>query len=160
MIYPDGRLQEAGGVIWKDASGWRHGKTGDPRHPRYNFRRETDYCSGACIMLPRKRSFLSLGGFDERYRPAYYEDTDLAFKVREAGLKVIYEPAAEVIHHEGLTWETDTSKGVKAASGRESSRLQRDAGESGSIGTRQLRANSYISSETTAARDPPRRKSS
>ena len=113
LIYPDGRLQEAGGVIWRDASGWNYGKTGDPRHPRYNFRRETDYCSGACIMLPRAL-FLSLGGFDERYRPAYYEDVDLAFKVREAGLKVIYEPAAEVIHHEGLTSGTDTSKGIKS----------------------------------------------
>jgi GT2 family glycosyltransferase len=113
LIYPDGRLQEAGGVIWRDASGWNYGKTGDPRHPRYNFRRETDYCSGACIMLPRSL-FLALGGFDECYRPAYYEDVDLAFKVRKAGLRVIYEPAAEVIHHEGLTSGTDTSKGVKA----------------------------------------------
>ena len=113
LIYPDGRLQEAGGVIWRDASGWNYGKTGDPSHPWYNFRRETDYSSGACIMLPRSL-FLSLGGFDERYRPAYYEDVDLAFKVREAGLKVIYEPAAEVIHHEGLTSGTDTSKGTKS----------------------------------------------
>jgi glycosyltransferase involved in cell wall biosynthesis len=64
-------------------------------------------------MLPRTL-FFSLGGFDVRYRPAYYEDVDLAFKVREAGFRVIYEPAAEVIHHEGLTSGTDTRKGVKA----------------------------------------------
>lgn len=113
LVYPDGRLQESGGIVFSDGSGWNFGRFEDPRHPAYTFVREADYCSGAAIALPRAL-FERLGGFDERYAPAYYEDTDLAMKVREAGLKVRVQPASVVIHHEGITAGTDTSSGVKA----------------------------------------------
>ena len=53
-------------------------------------------------MIP-KALFHSVGGFDSRYAPAYYEDTDLSFKVRKAGYKVLYQPLSEVIHYEGAT---------------------------------------------------------
>lgn len=113
LVYPDGRLQESGGIVFSDGSGWNYGRFEDPRHPAYTFVREADYCSGAAIALPRAL-FERLGGFDERYAPAYYEDTDLAMKVREAGLKVRVQPAAVVVHHEGVTAGTDTASGVKA----------------------------------------------
>ncbi len=54
-----------------------------------------------------------MGGFDSRYAPAYYEDTDLAFKVRKAGYKVLYQPLSEVIHYEGVTGGTDLTTGTK-----------------------------------------------
>jgi GT2 family glycosyltransferase/glycosyltransferase involved in cell wall biosynthesis len=107
-----GRLQEAGGIIFNDGSGWNYGRFEDPDDPRYAFRREADYCSGAAIVLPREL-FRRVGGFDQRYAPAYYEDTDLAFSVRAAGLKVYYEPAATVVHFEGITSGTDTTTGIK-----------------------------------------------
>jgi len=113
LIYPDGRLQEAGGVIWSDASGWNYGKFDDPDHPRYNFAREVDYCTGACVMVPRAL-FERFGGFDSHYKPAYYEDTDLAFKIREAGHKVIYQPMARIVHYEGLTHGRSVQSGVKS----------------------------------------------
>ena len=112
LIFPDGRLQEAGGIIWNDASGWNYGKFDDAGKPEYNFLREVDYCSGACVMIP-KVLFERVGGFDLRYAPGYYEDTDLAFKLRRCGYKALYQPLSEVFHFEGATGGTDLSTGAK-----------------------------------------------
>lgn len=112
LLYPDGRLQEAGAIIWQDASGCNYGKFDDPQTPEYNYLREVDYCSAAALMIP-KVLFESVGGFDLRYAPGYYEDTDLAFKVRQAGYKVLYQPLSEVVHYEGTTGGIDVSTGVK-----------------------------------------------
>jgi GT2 family glycosyltransferase/glycosyltransferase involved in cell wall biosynthesis len=112
LVYPDGRLQEAGGLIFRDGRALNYGRGGDPADLRFGFARQVDYCSGACIALPRTL-FESLGGFDTRYCPAYYEDTDLAFAVREAGYEVWYQPRAQVIHLEGVTAGTDPDAGAK-----------------------------------------------
>jgi GT2 family glycosyltransferase/glycosyltransferase involved in cell wall biosynthesis len=112
LVYPNGKQQESGGIIFNDASGWNYGREDVAERPEYHFVREVDYCSGACIAL-KTRYFNDLGGLDERYSPAYYEDTDLAFKVRESGKKVMLQPWSVVIHHEGVTSGTDTSSGTK-----------------------------------------------
>lgn len=113
LLYPDGRLQEAGGIVFADGSGWNYGRFAAPDAPRHAFVREADYCSGAAVAIPRAL-FERLGRFDRRYSPAYYEDTDLAMAVRAAGLDVLYQPASRVVHLEGATAGTDTSHGVKA----------------------------------------------
>lgn len=106
LVYPDGRLQEAGGIIWQDASGWNYGHKQDPEAPEYNYVKEVDYISGASIMV-RKTIWQELGGFNEMYNPAYCEDSDLAFAIREAGYKVVYQPLSKVVHFEGFSHGTE-----------------------------------------------------
>ena len=112
LVYPDGRLQEAGSIVWRDGSAWNYGKGEDPDLPFFNYLRETDYCSAACVMLPAPL-WRRLAGFDTAYAPAYYEDADLAFRVRASGHSAYYQPHCVVIHHEGRSNGVDTGGGVK-----------------------------------------------
>lgn len=112
LAYPDGRLQEAGGIVFADASGWNYGRFESPDDPRFLYRRDVDYVSGASFMI-EAALFHQLGGFDRRYAPAYYEDTDLAFATRAAGRRVIYQPESLVIHFEGISSGTDLASGTK-----------------------------------------------
>jgi GT2 family glycosyltransferase/SAM-dependent methyltransferase len=112
LVYPDGRLQESGGIIWADGSGWNYGRDRDAGSPEFSVRRDVDYCSGAAILV-RRDLFDQVGGFDQRYAPAYYEDTDLAFAIRATGHRIIIEPRAVVVHHEGVSHGTDLTSGVK-----------------------------------------------
>ncbi|MDI9238895.1 glycosyltransferase [Lysobacter sp. LF1] len=113
LIYPDGRLQEAGGLVFSDGNAHNFGRFASPNDPRYLHLRDADYCSGAAVAVPRDL-FERLGGFDARYAPAYFEDTDLAFAVRAAGRRVLYQPASKVVHLEGVTAGTSVHQGVKA----------------------------------------------
>jgi GT2 family glycosyltransferase len=113
LLMSDGHLQEAGGIYWKDGSAWNFGRNQDPRLPEFNYLKDTDYVSGASIAVPRD-FWNEIGGFDERFVPAYCEDSDLAFTIRSNGLRTLYQPFSVVIHHEGISHGTDVEAGVKA----------------------------------------------
>jgi GT2 family glycosyltransferase len=113
LIYPDGRLQEAGNFVFSDGSAANFGR--DDRvieAPLYNHVREVDYCSAALLATPRSL-FSQIGGFDKRYEPGYYEDTDYCFEVRKHGHRVYYQPESVVVHTEGGTGGTDLTSGTK-----------------------------------------------
>ena len=112
LLYPDGKLQEAGGIIWNDATGCNYGKGYNPILPEYNYVREVDYCSGASLITP-KTVFDKIGGLADEFEPAYYEDTDYCFRLKASGFKVFYQPNSVVYHYEGLSCGTNLNEGVK-----------------------------------------------
>ncbi|TWB24553.1 GT2 family glycosyltransferase [Nitrospirillum amazonense] len=108
FLYPDGVVQEAGGII--DANGYpirlgRGDKTPSLELLKPKF---VNYISAAALMIPRD-IFMEVGGFDLAYEPAYYEDTDLCMKIQAMGYKVLYCPDAQVIHIEGAAANGDTA---------------------------------------------------
>jgi GT2 family glycosyltransferase len=112
LLYPDGVVQEAGGIVWSDGGGWNYGRHDPGSNTRNLWLREVDYCSGASLAV-RRDLWEQLGGFDTRYAPAYYEDTDLCFSLRELGYRTMFQPLSRVVHLEGVSHGTDTSGGLK-----------------------------------------------
>jgi GT2 family glycosyltransferase len=106
ILFPDGRLQEAGSIM--DGEGWGqpYGRFDDPDRYEYNYVKETDLITGACLLI-RKDGFLKIRGFDERYAPAFYEEFDLEFAMREIGYKIIYQPKAVIVHHQSSSYESE-----------------------------------------------------
>jgi GT2 family glycosyltransferase len=112
LLDAEGRLQDAGGIVWGSGTPWNYGRGGNPKEPRYCYARQVDYLSGSALCI-RRSVWNDVGGFSSEFAPAYYEDTDLAFKVRDAGHQVWYVPSSEVVHFEGGTSGTDPNRGAK-----------------------------------------------
>ena len=112
LLYPDGKLQEAGGIVWGSGNPWNYGNRANPWEPRFSYARQADYLSGAALMTT-KRIWDEVGGLSSYLEPMYFEDTDLAFKIRDAGYKTWFVPASLVYHFEGMTSGTDVTQGFK-----------------------------------------------
>lgn len=112
LIYPIGILQDVGGIVWSDGSAMNIGRGEEPGNIEYNYVRDVDYVTGAALLI-RKSIWEKLGGFDERFSPAYYEDTDLAFSTREMGYRTVVQPKSNVIHFEGISHGTNLKEGIK-----------------------------------------------
>src|SRR5262249_28913496 len=91
IVLSDGRLQEAGSIVWNDGTAESYGRGAlDPFAPEYSYRKEVDFCSAA-LLLVRRDLFERLGRFDDRFAPAYYEDVDLCMGIRDLGFTVVYQ---------------------------------------------------------------------
>lgn len=112
LLYPDGRLQDGGGIVWGNGNPWNYGQGANPWEPRFCYARQVDYLSGAALMIPRDL-WDQVGGLSSYLEPMYFEDTDLSFKVRAAGRTTWMIPSSIVYHYEGTTSGTDTRTGFK-----------------------------------------------
>lgn len=99
IVLLDGTLQEAGSIIFNNAACLGYGRGRDPGEAEFRFRRDVDYCSGAFLMM-RRALWEELGGFDESFAPAYYEETDLCMRIWETGRRVVYDPDVKIVHFE------------------------------------------------------------
>jgi GT2 family glycosyltransferase len=104
MLFPDGRLQEAGSLVWADGSTIGIGRLA-MGHERTAARRVA-YCSACSLLVPR-HAWLAAGGLDEGYHPAYYEDVDFCLRLQALGLDVVYAPGSVVEHHEASSSDPD-----------------------------------------------------
>ena len=109
FIYPSGHLQEAGGAFMPDGSTTMIGLDNDPSLPGFNYLRQVDYVSGACLIIPTSL-VREIGGFSEEFLPCYYEDSDLCLSVRAAGYEVYYNPDAVIIHHLSKTTANESNE--------------------------------------------------
>jgi GT2 family glycosyltransferase len=99
IILLDGKLQEAGSIVWRDGSCTGYGRGDDPFAPMYNFRRDVDYCSGAFLLTPR-RVWEQLSGFDKAFEPAYYEETDYCLRLWEKDCAWFMSRMPAIMHYE------------------------------------------------------------
>ena len=112
LVYPTGKLQEAGGIVWGNGKPWNIGNGGNAEDPQFNYVRQVDYLSGAALMIS-KAVWSEVGGFSAEFIPAYYEDVDLAFKVRDKGYRTYYCPSSVVVHFEGMSNGRELDSGIK-----------------------------------------------
>jgi O-antigen biosynthesis protein len=103
FLYPDGVLQEAGAFIdRRSGEAIQRGKFQKPEQTRFSLAGPVDYISAACMAI-RKADFEAIRGFDFIFEPAYYEDTDVCFKLAGLGKSTWFEPSSTVVHVESAT---------------------------------------------------------
>jgi GT2 family glycosyltransferase/glycosyltransferase involved in cell wall biosynthesis len=110
LQYPDGRIQFGGTVRNRDQPQWFD--------HRYRFKppgwgpadapSAALAVTGACMYV-RREVIERIGAFDERYSMAY-EDVDWCLRAWQAGLRVLYFPSAQLVHHESVTRGTEVGE--------------------------------------------------
>ena len=100
LLYPDNTIQHAGVAFSRYSQLPYHIFKGFAEHrPEVNSRKEFQSVTAAC-MLVRKEVFEKVGGFDEGFVNGF-EDVDLCLKIRQIGMKVVYQPKSCLYHLEG-----------------------------------------------------------
>lgn len=115
LLEPDGRLQEAGGLVGAGGFAGQYGMGADATDARYRYRRRVDFASAAALLV-RRRDFTAVGGFDPAYGMGYFEDVDLCLDFWARGLATVYEPASTVVHLRGASTTFDESQARAARS--------------------------------------------
>jgi GT2 family glycosyltransferase/glycosyltransferase involved in cell wall biosynthesis len=99
ILHSHGLLQAAGYILWRDGAATAYLRDAPAAAPAANFVRDVDFGAGVCLLC-RADLVLKLGGLDEDFAPAGYEDADLCLRLAGAGARVVYDPAVTVHHLE------------------------------------------------------------
>lgn len=100
--FPPYDIEHAGAAISRTGRPKYLGR-GLPRDdPAHNFRREVQ-CLISAAWLMRREVPEAIGGLDEVFNPAQFEDFDYCYRARQRGFRVLYEPAVEMYHFENVT---------------------------------------------------------
>jgi O-antigen biosynthesis protein len=103
LRYPDrDLLQHAGGELDRTLLTTRHRGYQESDHGQWDEPATVDFVTGGAIALSRE-AFEQIGGFDERFWPAYYEDVDICLRLRAASWQVRYQPELSAVHVESVT---------------------------------------------------------
>lgn len=97
IVYPNGRLQEAGCCIDGQGVSTMIGLAGRADDPAWAFDRDVDYVSGAALLI--RRDLIEGELFDPAFAPAYCEDVDLCLRILRAGKRIRYVANAVCSHH-------------------------------------------------------------
>lgn len=108
LLNADGSLQEAGSVFMKDCRIWQVVGKKKSYYPEFNYIYKVDYCSGCSLMFRKYSDNGKLNLFDEEFAPAYFEETDLCFRLKyEQGKDVYFTPFSKVIHFNGVSYNSN-----------------------------------------------------
>ena len=116
ILFPDGKLQEFGGILYEDGTGRNIGKWEDPNEEEYKVLKRAAFVSG-CSFYIKRTTISKIGVFDEQFHPCYCEDADYCYTAWENDLEVVVTPQSIIFHFEGATSGTDTNSGFKKYQG-------------------------------------------
>lgn len=102
MYFPGGRIiQHAGGIVHPNGMTNHYG-AGEEDRGQCDEIKDVAYVTGAALAI-RRAVMEELGGFDEDFFPAYYEEVDLCLRARRRGYRCVYIPTAVLVHHESVS---------------------------------------------------------
>jgi GT2 family glycosyltransferase len=108
LLYPDGRLQHAG-VTFLDGKPLHNHRGWPGNDPGYWFGnvsvRNCSAVTGACV-LTRRATYHDVGGFPEAL-PLNFNDVEFCLKLRQRGLRIVYQPYAQLYHFESVSKPDD-----------------------------------------------------
>ena len=103
LLYPDDRIQFAGAIRNPDHPQWfdHRFRFRPADYPPSDVLQPTLAATGACMYVKRE-TLDAIGELDEGYGMAY-EDVDYCLRAWESGRRVVYAPAAQLVHKESQT---------------------------------------------------------
>lgn len=103
-------IQSTGGFFSKKLLIVKNRGNGEPDSGQYAKKEEVEFING-CAFLVSEKIFWDLKGFDEKFY-YYSEEADLCYRIKEAGLKIVYEPLAVVHHMVSTTMGIESKKAM------------------------------------------------